>query len=65
LVPKNTKYGQCDCQKINTPVSIKLSEERKTWKNLTNKRDKEFAKLTLANSRKTLALKQCQLLPDE
>lgn len=57
--PKN------DYQTIETPVSINLPEERKTRKNLKNKRDKIFAQLTSANSRKTLALKQCQLLPDE
>jgi hypothetical protein len=57
--PKN------DYQTIETPVSINLPEERNTRKNLKNKRDKVFAQLTSANSRKTLALKQCQLLPDE
>ena len=57
--PKN------DYQTIETPVSINLPEERRTRKNLKNRRDKEFAKLTSANSRKTLALKQCQSLPDE
>ena len=57
--PKN------DYQTIETPVSINLPEERKTRKNLKNKRDKIFSQLTSANSRKTLALKQCQLLPDE
>ncbi len=66
-----SKYGyEYDCPKndyqtIETPVSINLPEVRKTRKKLKNRRDQEFAKLTSANSRKTLALKQCQSLPDE